>query len=303
MANTSSRRVKPSLDAKPGRDHHFLAVAALLSISAALSLLAPVVDDAAAAFGSDHRESLRLPMSSSRLKPKAIPYPGGETLLFIKSKSGERGLLRLRSNGSRDPSFGDNGYLKAPLEATADVAVQPDGQIVFTGTRPSPGSASELVVGRLLADGRVDRTFGQGGISTLGLEGWRYGGAVVDVGADGRIIVGGIRSPVPAPPSPPSYISHGGPAFAIVNGFLADGSLDGSFSAGIRAESMSDVVALTGGATLVLVEGRLFRLRRSGATDKAFGSNGALPIAPRPMRSKAMKSRLGRRGRSSCGSR
>src|SRR5690242_4460936 len=70
--------------------------------------------------------------------------------------------------GDPDPTFGVVGRAVVPFGGAADldvanaVAVQPDGKVVLAG-QVATGTAVNFVVGRLLADGRFDPSFGAGG--------------------------------------------------------------------------------------------------------------------------------------------
>jgi uncharacterized delta-60 repeat protein len=77
---------------------------------------------------------------------------------------------RISADGDSDPSFTTNtGQLIGDELASTqvfDVAIQPDGKIVTTGTKTSVG-VTELVAYRFLFDGSIDETFGNGGVVTV----------------------------------------------------------------------------------------------------------------------------------------
>ncbi|HYG96373.1 MAG TPA: delta-60 repeat domain-containing protein, partial [Solirubrobacterales bacterium] len=87
-----------------------------------------------------------------------------------------RTLAEYLPNGRLNRSFGDGGRLRVEPEPGSDVdlagvAVDSRGRILVAGTtRPSQWSAAGFVA-RYLADGRPDRSFGNGGtvLTTLGL--------------------------------------------------------------------------------------------------------------------------------------
>jgi uncharacterized delta-60 repeat protein len=78
-------------------------------------------------------------------------------------------VVRYRSDGTLDPTFGVGGIVVTPLfqsddEATA-VAIQPDGKIVVAGGVAGPADmfARRFGLARYTADGKLDTTFGTGG--------------------------------------------------------------------------------------------------------------------------------------------
>lgn len=78
-------------------------------------------------------------------------------------------LFRLNADGKPDASFGVNGRVRTDMRQTAErwggLALQKDGKIVTAGDAfASPGglNLNDLAIGRYLADGRLDPSFGAG---------------------------------------------------------------------------------------------------------------------------------------------
>lgn len=71
----------------------------------------------------------------------------------------------------------------------APAAVQPDGRIVVVGTK-----AADFVVTRYLPDGRLDPSFGDGGVVTIDIAGRHDIAKAVGLKADGGIIVAGAAT-------------------------------------------------------------------------------------------------------------
>jgi uncharacterized delta-60 repeat protein len=133
-------------------------------------------------------------------------------------------VVRLRPDGSLDPTFGDaadsgrKGYVTTDFgdhDGAFTVAVQPDGKIVAGGIRlTSEGTDVTWVLARYTADGRLDTTFdGDGSTSTPLINAGRLDAVAVDT--DGRIYAAG------------SVDNH-----VFVGRFNADGSFDTSFGNG-----------------------------------------------------------------------
>jgi uncharacterized delta-60 repeat protein len=105
-------------------------------------------------------------------------------------------VARLRANGRLDRSFSGDGRVTVDFghrlsDGVHGLAPRRDGRIVLAGGSGKRGAVPRIAVARLLANGRLDRSFGAGG-KRLTRPG-RYGGyadAVVQQ-PDGRIVVAG----------------------------------------------------------------------------------------------------------------
>jgi uncharacterized delta-60 repeat protein len=132
-------------------------------------------------------------------------------------------LVRYKSDGSLDTSFGSNGKVTTDIDSGAEeaysVAVHTDGKIVAGGRRSTydSGGSNDFAVVRYNTDGSLDTTFDSDGKVTTDF-------SVSDIAysvalhPDGKIVAAG-RSGIP---------STGGPYFTLVR-YNVDGSLDSSF--------------------------------------------------------------------------
>jgi uncharacterized delta-60 repeat protein len=103
-------------------------------------------------------------------------------------------VARLLPNGSPDPSWGEGGVVTTPLGKFAealDVAVQPDGKIVVVGEAPGAKN-NDFAIVRYLSNGKLDASFGEGGIVILPVGEFADQARVVAIGPGGRIAVVGI---------------------------------------------------------------------------------------------------------------
>lgn len=98
-------------------------------------------------------------------------------------------LLRYRSDGTLDASFGDDGRVVADLSG-GTAAVQPDGKIVVAGQRSWFG-VPQVAAARFNADGTIDSSFGVDGVSVINIGTTFAHGRAVLVQKDGSILVAG----------------------------------------------------------------------------------------------------------------
>jgi uncharacterized delta-60 repeat protein len=182
-------------------------------------------------------------------------------------------VARLKANGSLDTTFATGGkktFSWGALGRVTAVLVAPNGKLVLAGFSGPEGG--NVQVARLNANGKLDTTFGTGGIAAVDFGGDDFGEAAARQ-ADGRILVAG-RSTA---------------AGAIVARLRATGALDPDFGGDGR-------VALPGGgsASAVLVQPdrkivvagnasgsgamTVTRLMPDGSLDTGFGTGGTATI-------------------------
>jgi uncharacterized delta-60 repeat protein len=139
--------------------------------------------------------------------------PGRSTeAILVKAQAGAAS-----TPGSLDPTFGNGGKVLAPGGGATDAILQPNGDIVV-----STGSG----VARFLPTGKLDATFGGGGLASAGFAGGESRTGVA-LQADGKIIWAGSQGN-------PGFPAGGTFAFAVAR-FNANGSLDTSFGTGGQA--------------------------------------------------------------------
>lgn len=121
----------------------------------------------------------------------------------VSDRSGSRdfALARYNADGSLDPTFGSGGLLVLPVRPlTTDivrgVAVQPDGKILAAGVTyddtVSLRPHGDFMLVRYTPEGRLDPSFGVGGIVTTNFEGESYDEPyAIVLQPDGRIVLGG----------------------------------------------------------------------------------------------------------------
>jgi uncharacterized delta-60 repeat protein len=172
------------------------------------------------AFGIEGKMVEEIPDSmanSLAIQPDGKILAAGSVLKEGEDNIEDLILIRYKSDGSRDSSFGANGIVIIDLgydEAGMGVEVLPDGKIVVAGWSCSSESM-DFMVARLNSNGSLDSSFGTNGIALTD-----FGGndllRVVAVQADGRIVAAG------------SALAGSYSSFAVAR-YNADGSNDESF--------------------------------------------------------------------------
>lgn len=200
-------------------------------------------------------------------------------------------VVRYRSDGTLDPSFGLNGIFKsalpaadAPFNATA-IAQQPTtGKLVVVG-----GYAQDsILLLRLTPSGQLDWTFGAAHTGVVRLPVGGTGGAMA-IDGGGRIVAGAANANVRGKPM-------------VVARFSADGILDTSFGQNGTVSLLfwdtskaagTNVSRLNAGADGTVTgfgrldgvgsgpqHGAVFRLSPSGALAPGFGDGGHSDVTP-----------------------
>lgn len=177
--------------------------------------------------------------------------------------------------GSLDATFGNHGRVVLSLAMPpVAAAVQSDGEIIVLGNVPYGGS--QLV--RLLRRGKLDKSFGRGGVVTLNM----YVAYGLAVQSDGKLLVGGIAA---------------GQQHAELVRVDTDGSLDKNFGDGgivqfdylsgtsnavLTVLVQSDDKIVAGGFALSQQSDAyltsLARFDSNGTFDPNFGTNGVVAL-------------------------
>lgn len=192
-------------------------------------------------------------------------------------RSGDRfALARYRPDGSPDPTFGTGGLVATGRWLTAGLAARldADGRIVVAGQGGEAGGPYDLATVRYLPDGRLDPSFGDGGMVRTDLGASGEWAASLLLSPDGGVVVAGSS----------------GSSFALVR-YRADGTPDADFgtggvvTAGPHIGSGRAVLSDAAGRLMVvgeqLVVGgqrevALARYQPDGTLDASFGSSGVV---------------------------
>ena len=198
------------------------------------------------------------------------------------------GVARLRVDGTLDLSFGDGGVALPRFGdgfelSNAQVRLA-DGRLRLGG-QGSSGGKIDLVVAGLLADGRVDPSFGDGGVVRVDFAGSDEFGGVLMLDSAGRLLVPGtvyrpgfdfgLARLLPSGAYDSSFTDDGGLAGRVTSDFFGGRDScntvleqpDGTIVCG------GDADAADGGMRFALV-----RYLASGALDSSFGSAGKVAL-------------------------
>ena len=157
-------------------------------------------------------------------------YIGGTFGSFNAVQTGA--IAKTDLTGVRDVNF-NAGAQGITSSTVFDLAVQPDGKLVATGSFTSynvTANAANRII-RLTPTGGIDTVFGSG----LGQAGY-----CLAIQPDGKIIVGG------------SFTTAGGSTRNRLARFLANGTLDPDFNPGIGPNSLAEHIALQNDGKLLV---------------------------------------------------
>lgn len=208
----------------------------------------------------------------------AIQSDGKILIAGWSNSIGKRVVLRLNANGTLDASFGTGGIFETvlgnPTFDEAEIAIQPDGKIIVSGTTKAGLGSDAFSVMRLNTNGTFDTTFDGDGqaVTVFAANDRAYG---VKLQADGKIVVSGS--------------TNFNAAFALAR-YNSDGSLDTSFDgdgkvttnfpggAGSLAYNLAiqpdGKIIAAGYKRTVESDGALARYNPNGSLDTTFGTDG-----------------------------
>ena len=180
------------------------------------------------------------------------------------------GLLRLNPDGTGDASFGAGGGVRTDVGGLAfvtSVVLQADGRIVVGGSS-STGPSGTFALARHLPDGRLDPSFGTGGLVRTDVAPGLESVYAMALQPDGRIVAAGPM---------------GARDFAVVR-YLASGDVDRSFGLGgfvftdFAGDDIPTAVAVQPDGRIVVAglagDFALARYLPDGRLDPSFGAGG-----------------------------
>jgi uncharacterized delta-60 repeat protein len=181
--------------------------------------------------------------------------------------------VRLKTDGSLDPSFGSGGIATVPIGSVAQatgLAIQSDGKIVLGGAAVT--DHHRFVVARLNANGSIDSSFGTGGVTKFEPDGVAWG---LVLQPDGRIVLAGEATSNNQRVFMAARVrSNGTPDLSFGNRGVVLVPI-GSNAWGMAVTRQPDgKLLLTGSAVAGSNVVATVRLLSNGSLDSSFGSGG-----------------------------
>lgn len=170
-------------------------------------------------------------------------------------------LVRLEPDGALDPTFGDRGVLLLELGPIRSgwveaVVAREDGAIVIAGPG-SDGKGAGAYAARIHSDGRLDRSFGDGGVTVIPKQLDFDEPDAAAIARDGAILILGFG------------YQDAGLDLSVVR-LSASGAVDRSFGEGGAAVVDFGRTSDTGYDIAVQPDNKIVVAGRSGVTDGAF---------------------------------
>ena len=262
----------------------FLLVCWLTALALASSLAGPALATRPAApevFGTNGRVTTDFALQSRDCVREVLLLADGKFL--AASECGYPLLQRYNSNGSLDTSFGSGGEASPVWGGfhAYDLALQSDGKIIVAGDAVS-GYAWGFALARYLSNGKLDSSFGTGGLALADFNTEPGAAYAVALQPDGKIVAAGKV-----------FSETGVDDFGVAR-FNTNGSLDTSFdgdgrqtidffsesdSAAALALQQDGKIVVGGTAEKTELSGQyayfaLSRLNTNGSLDAAFGASG-----------------------------
>lgn len=156
---------------------------------------------------------------------------GGSSDMGAAAGGGNWRVVRYKSNGQLDPSFGTGGVVLTNMspvggddEHVWDVELQADGKVVAAGQARSATGGLDIALARFNSNGSLDTGFGSGGKVTLAVApgSGRDNAFQVSIDNDGRVVIAGFAD---------MGTGAGGRNFLLAR-YNSNGSHDASFGNG-----------------------------------------------------------------------
>ncbi len=191
-------------------------------------------------------------------------------------------IFRLNTDGSLDSSFGNSGMDTVridKLNSPTGIVVQPDGKIVVSGdVGKNIYDEKRTYIYRLMEDGGLDPSFGEGGIVVNNDPNSMHSAALI-IRPDGKLIIGSTSN------------LYGEFYYYQLRSFNPDGSVDAGFGDNGIANFDFDHLAIEMKAMVLQPDGKidcagtagpdwfqmaLCRFNEDGTIDAGFGDNGGV---------------------------
>lgn len=253
-----------------------LAGIVLITISQIASAQAGRLDSA---FGQGGKVITNVPGPATAIANAVALQSDGKIVVAGGIGAGQAiGLVRYKTNGTPDSTFGKSGIAIAAipnniLSVATGVAIQSDGRILAGGTVYTLANGKAFIglgVVRFTPDGIMDSSFGAAGVmTTLPFNAARCNGGPVALQSDGKLLLAGSCT---------TSAGSNGTTFSTIIRVNIDGSLDSSFGSGgaaVLAAVPAAIALQSDGKILVAGGGSLSRYSSTGSVDSSFGIFGS----------------------------
>ncbi|MBK8492059.1 MAG: hypothetical protein IPL49_14535 [Saprospirales bacterium] len=129
-----------------------------------------------------------------------VVQPDGKILVGGTSTiagSDDFAVVRYKSDGTLDPTFGNNGIVTTPVgtgeDVLWDVVIEPTGKIIAAGYGINPVTGYDFALVKFKANGTLDTSFGLNGIAFGPISAGSDFANAVALQDDGKIVMAGTR--------------------------------------------------------------------------------------------------------------
>jgi uncharacterized delta-60 repeat protein len=243
-----------------------------------------------ARFGAAGMALIEFPGGGARANAIAL-HQHGSSIVAGSFSTGDGtsriALIRLRADGTLDPTFADNGRLLDDFGGSVNhanaIVTQRDGSIIVVGQVSAPGAYAGYycALSRYHRNGRLDTNFGTDGRTVTDFGGdFNQGCNAVSLQNDGKIVVAGFNK-----------TKQFTMTFALAR-YERNGTLDQTFGTGgkvladIGGSSSADALSIQPNGSIVVagtvsnlgsgaaIQFAVARFNRYGAFDTSFGNGG-----------------------------
>ena len=196
-------------------------------------------------------------------------------------------MVRYDTNGLLDTTFGNDGRvitnLSDKLDKITSLIIQNDGKIIASGTTSDDLNYSDFSIVRYNADGTLDISFGNNGITVTSIRTWDFGYAIA-LQDDNKIVVSGSTSNEFNPVFGPDYdfLVLKYDKYGVLDATFGNGGsvLIGTTEANEKALSVNILsngkIVIAGEHHIMKYSFMISQLLPNGDLDTSFGNNGVV---------------------------
>lgn len=196
-------------------------------------------------------------------------------------------LVRYKTNGTLDSSFGINGKVKTVIgfgnALISSMSIQADGKLVVSGYNAN-GSGGDVVLARYNTNGTLDNTFSSTGIVITDFSGDYDFASGMQLQSDGKIVISGSST---MSKTHSFFIARYLPNGTLDNTFGSSGSTssligvkdDGFAKCALQTDGKIISIGYSWNATLTKPTIYIMRYLTNGTLDNTFGTSGRVILS------------------------